>query len=212
MKKRRADKERKTRNDRHNRIEICGGVASGKTTLCHLLSQAEIGVEFERFTENPFWSLFYQNPKRHAFETEVTFLLQHYSQIKSSTAASKTIAFDYSLLQDNAYARVNLNGRRLKAFQSVYRYVIYELPVPALIIHLRCPPQIELERIRKRARDEEKFIQIAYLDALNRSIAEAVDEVRKRIPLLEIDSDVTDFASDLETRKQVVSEIILRLG
>lgn len=167
---------------------------------------------FEKFSENPFWSLFYKDPKLHAFETETTFLLQHYSQIKTSTPASSIIAFDYSLVQDAAYARVNLDGRRLEAFQAVYRYVIYELSAPALIIHLRCPAERELERIRDRARDEEKTIQIAYLDALNRAIAQAVNEVRNHVPILQIDSDVVDFASDPETRKQVVSDILAMLS
>ena len=93
---------------KHGRIEICGGIASGKTTLCHLLTKRGLYSKFEDFKKNPFWALFYQNPNLHAFETEVTFLLQHYSQIKTSIPALSMVAFDYSLLQDQAYARVNL--------------------------------------------------------------------------------------------------------
>jgi deoxyadenosine/deoxycytidine kinase len=192
----------------HRRIEICGGIASGKTTLCKGLQRYTDEAEFEDFTKNPFWLLFYQAPNLHAFETEVTFLLQHYSKIKTSNPVLSLVAFDYSLLQDQAYARVNLDGRRLEAFESIYRFVTEELPPPALIVHLRCSPGEELRRIKIRAREEEKTIQLSYVHALNRAIACAVDEVRAGVRVLEIDSAALDFAHDSETRKKVVSDIL----
>jgi deoxyguanosine kinase len=122
------------------------------------------------------------------------------------------VAFDYSLLQDEAYARVNLNGGRLEAFEAVYRYVTEELPPPVLIIHLECPSEAELRRIQSRARREETSIQLAYLDALNRAIAHAIGEVRARVPVLEIDSAVLDFANNPETKVRVASDILVAAG
>jgi len=197
---------------KHRRIEISGGVASGKTTLCHLLAKNGLRSEFERFLDNPFWALFYQDPTLHAFETELTFLLQHYSQIKTSISAPSTVAFDYSLLQDEAYARVNLNDGRLEAFEAVHRYIMEELPPPVLIIHLQCPPEEELRRIRSRALREETSIQLAYLDALNSAIAHAVGEVRPRVPVLEINSAVLDFANNAVSQARVVSNILIAAG
>jgi deoxyguanosine kinase len=197
---------------KYSRIEICGGVASGKTTLCHLLSRNGLPSEFERFSDNPFWALFYQDPSSHAFETEVTFILQHYSQIKTSVLVPSTVAFDYSLLQDKAYARVNLDGGRLEAFEAVYGYITEEIPTPVLIIHLQCAPEEELRRIRDRARNEEKTIELPYLDALNRAIARAVDEARASIRILEIDSAALDFAHNHETQSRVVSDILAATG
>ena len=156
--------------------------------------------------------MFYQDQNLHAFETEVTFLLQHYSQIKIAMLALSTVAFDYSFLQDEAYARVNLDGRRLEAFEAVYRYVTDELPLPALIVHLRCSPEEELKRIKNRAREEEEAIQLSYLDALNRAIARAVNEVRASVRILEIDSAALDFAHNRQTQSQVVSDILAALG
>jgi deoxyadenosine/deoxycytidine kinase len=117
-----------------------------------------------------------------------------------------------SLLQDGAYARVNLNGGRLAAFDAVYTYVTGELPPPVLIIHLQCPPEEELRRIQSRARSEEKPIELAYLDTLNKAIAHAVDEIRAHIPVLKIDSAVLDFAKDPEIQRRVVSDILLAVG
>jgi deoxyadenosine/deoxycytidine kinase len=197
---------------KHARIEICGGVASGKTTLCHLLAGYGLHSEFERFSDNPFWALFYQDPNLHAFETEVTFLLQHYSQIKTSISIPSTVAFDYSLLQDEAYARVNLDGGRLKAFEAVYQYVIKELPPPLLVIYLQCRPREQLRRIQDRMRNEEKTIQIDYLDALNRAIAHVIGEIRGCIRILEIDSVTLDFANNPEIQARVASDILVAAG
>jgi deoxyguanosine kinase len=190
------------------RVEICGGIASGKTTLCMLLAHARVPTYLENFQTNPFWALFYQNPNLHAFETEVTFLLQHYSQIKTSISVPVTVAFDYSLLQDEAYARVNLDGRRLKAFEAVYGYVTEELPPPALIVHLLCPPEEELRRIQDRARNEEKNIQLGYLDALNKAIAHAISKIPPSVQTLEIDSAALDFAYNPQAQSRVVSNIL----
>jgi deoxyguanosine kinase len=197
---------------KYSMIQISGGVASGKTTLGNLLAKNGLHSEFERFLDNPFWALFYQDPTLYAFEAEVTFLLQHYSQIKISIPAQSMVAFDYSLLQDLAYARINLDGRRLEAFEAIYRCVMDELPPPALIVHLRCSPAKELMRIKNRARQEEKPIQLPYLDALNRAIACAVNEVRASVRVLEIDSAALDFAHNPQTQSQVVSDILAAMG
>ena len=202
----------KTLAGSYTRIEICGGIASGKTTLCKVLAQAGVDSRFENFQLNPFWNQFHTNPKLYAFETEVTFLLQHYSQIKTSITCPSGIAFDYSLIQDEAYARVNLNGYRLATFEAVYQYVTEDLPPPTLIVHLECTPEEELNRVRNRARSEEKAIELTYLAALNKAIACAVDEVRAHIAILKVDSAALDFAHDPETQRRVVSDILSAVG
>ena len=55
------------------RIEICGGIASGKTTLGGALDGKETLCCFEKFEANPFWSAFYNDPAENAFEAEITF-------------------------------------------------------------------------------------------------------------------------------------------
>ena len=39
-----------------NRIEICGGIASGKTSLANILEKNGFGLGvYEEFSKNPFW-------------------------------------------------------------------------------------------------------------------------------------------------------------
>jgi deoxyguanosine kinase len=187
------------------RVEICGGIASGKTTLCNLLKKSRLTCVLENFTDNPFWFLFCKDPERHAFETEITFLLQHYSQVKK---LSKNAICDFSLIQDLAYARVNLRGGRLSAFRAVYEQVVEEVTRPSLVVHLECAAQTELQRILHRQRREEKKLQLSYLASLNEAISFAALEMRKNFPILEIDSGSVDFANDQKAQAQVTSDIL----
>ena len=194
------------------RIEISGGIASGKTTLCKLLEQYGAISKFEDFKINPFWTLFYQDPNLYAFETEVTFLLQHYSQIKTTPWDRDLVAFDYSLLQDVAYADMNLREGARRAFDAVYRHIQSELAPPRLIVHLQCDAHEELRRIQLRARPEEETISVSYLEALNGAISRAVDRARRRTLVLCIDSAAIDFAANLNVQGQVVADIFAVIG
>jgi len=163
----------------------------------------------ENFKDNPFWPLFYKDPKRHGFETEITFLLQHFSQIKQLTCSA---VCDFSLIQDLAYARVNLTGGRLTAFCAVYRQVVAEVTSPSLVVRLECSPQTELQRILRRQRQEERTIQLSYLSSLNDAITSAALEMRKDIPVIDIDSGSVDFANDQEAQARVTSNILAALS
>lgn len=187
----------------HKRVEICGGIAAGKTTLAQLLAEYGIPAEFERFEQNPFWSSFYANPRRYAFETEVTFLLQHYSQMRDAHDRNQTFVYDTSFVQDWAYARANLIGDMLQTFLVVHEYTMRQLPEPLLVIHLNCDPAIELRRVRERRRPQETSIQCDYLDHLNEQIRTRVSEVAGTVPVVEIDSGANDFANDLQTRDRI---------
>jgi deoxyguanosine kinase len=105
------------------RIEICGGIASGKTTFARLFAE-QAKVIYEDFLAVPFWEDFYAAPAEHAFETELSFLLQHYHQVKRAQSESHTlIVCDFSFALDAAYAHVSLNPGDLKAFLGVLEQV-----------------------------------------------------------------------------------------
>jgi deoxyadenosine/deoxycytidine kinase len=190
------------------RIEICGGIASGKTTLCNVVAGAGYKSILEDFHQNPFWSSFYRSPNFYAFETEVTFLLQHYSEVKAATLNIGEIVCDFSFLQDWAYAETNLRGAQLEAFHAIYLQVLSEFPRPSLIVHLKCDADEELSRIRRRARSEEVNIDREYLESLNQAIANRVLQFSERVPVLSIDSAVDNFADDVSTQRRVAMSIL----
>lgn len=193
------------------RIEICGGIASGKTTLATLLKRAGIEAILENFQTNPFWEAFYRDSTAHAFETEVSFLLQHYHQIKTACAEEKIFACDFSLFLDLAYASVTLQGSQLKTFLAVHEEVSREVGPPVLLVYLQCGATTELERIRSRGRAVEKTITLEYLARLNDAVALQVANVHKRIRVLTIDSEHRNFVDDQKTQQELIDAVLQAL-
>ncbi|MDE0538488.1 MAG: deoxynucleoside kinase [Rhodospirillales bacterium] len=191
------------------RIEICGGIASGKTTLARLFEIDEFGSVFENFKSNPFWEIFYKSPPSYAFETEVTFTLQHYHQIKIASAPRNgTVVSDYSSVLDLAYAHVSLSGRQLETYLSVHGQVVSEIGQPDLLVHLQCGADELLRRIRNRNRSEEAAMTVEFLEDLNASLNERVEEFSAAgQKIVSIDSEACNFADNAEEAARVVSEI-----
>jgi deoxyadenosine/deoxycytidine kinase len=180
-----------------NRIEICGNIASGKTTLCQGMAKKGYLPIFEDFQINPFFKDFYTDPVAYSFETEVTFLLQHYNLIKKQKGEA-LLASDYSLLLDMAYADVNLAGNRLKIFFEIVTELQKELGLPSKIIHLVCPEEVLLKRIIRRSREAETSITIEYLNSLSKAISLRVKDFPSQVPVLTIDSHAIDFTRGIE--------------
>ena len=188
-------------------IEICGGIASGKTTFATLLKEVGIDVVFENFEINPFWKAFYSDPTRYAFETELTFLLQHYHQIKVANYKKENFVCDFSLILDLAYANITLNNLQREAFLSIYQHIKLELPPSSLLIYLRCDPSIELERIKVRGRSTEQSIDITFLGKLNQSLEKCVSEIATSINVIVIDSSKQDFINDEMVKQNLVGKV-----
>ena len=190
-----------------HRIEICGGIASGKTTLANLLGRSNINPILENFQTNPFWRAFYADPAGTAFETEITFLLQHYHQIKAAQKDRNSFASDFSMYLDLAYAYVTLPQDKREIFLSVYREVEKELGAPLLLIHLKCDPEIELQRIRERGREVENSITIEYLQQINTQLEKVLNEKALLHELLVINSGLLDFAHEENVKQSVLDQI-----
>lgn len=189
------------------RIEICGGIASGKTTFASLLSQIGFDPIYENFQSNPFWQAFYTEQTKYNFETEICFMLQHYHQIKKLKPENKKVVCDYSFLLDRAYAEIGLSGSQRDTFSAVYVEIEKELPLPALIIHLQCAAETELERIRTRGRTVEECIDQKFLDSLNKAVEREVKKISHQIKVVIIDSRQKDFANNETVRKEMLQLI-----
>lgn len=196
------------------KLEIVGGIASGKSTLAQSIALHGASPVFESFATNPFFELFYTNPFRYAFETEVTYMLQHYSSIADAAgAAHKWVVADFSMALDLAYARVTLSPDDLKIFEQVYDHAVAKIGRPDLLIKLDCAPEVELARIRARARPAEKSIELDYLRRLNLATEAVLDDARFRgQAVLRIDSGALDFRPEGRDRADVVNQVLSRLS
>lgn len=189
------------------RVEISGGIASGKTTLARALECTGPISIYEDFRKNPFLSAFYRDPVGTAFETEVTFLLQHYHQQKNAFHLRRTVCSDFSLILDHAYACVTLAKEPLRLFRLILKRIEGELPPRSLLIHLICPPEMELRRIRRRNRHAERTVTADYLEKINGALSDRIRNLSRSENILVIDSDTVNFAHDPRARVDVCRRV-----
>ena len=190
------------------RIEVCGGIASGKTTLAAACWDCGLEVRHERFQENPFFEKFYADQVAYAFEAEFTYLLQHFSQIREALSCART-AFDFSLALDLAYARVTLTAADQRAFEQLLDRVIEKVGLPALVVRLQCPIGIELKRIRERDRPAERRIDWPFLESIDDAIGRVLtSRWFSSVPVLHIDSGALDFRLGGKDRSDVLDQIV----
>jgi deoxyadenosine/deoxycytidine kinase len=190
------------------RIEIAGGIASGKTTLARLLGQnGRINAVHEQFRKNPFFEAFYRDPVGTAFETELAFLLQHYHLQRSAIRLNAPYCADFSAVLDHAYACVTLGRIERKLFESILGRTEKVLQRRALLIVLDCPADIQLARIRRRNRAAESSISLGYLRKVNRALASRVASLPASEEILRIDSGVVNFARDRAAARTVLQQI-----
>lgn len=189
------------------RIEICGGIGSGKTTLATLLGSTGYLHVLEDFKANPFWQPFYSNPDKFNFETEITFLLQHYHEIKIAYEKSNTFVCDFSFYQDLAYAKMGLFFNRLKIFEEVFNEGLSELGQPDLLICLRCDADTLLKRVQNRGRREEDSINVEFLTTLSKDIYVEANKLGHTNPVLYIDSRKYNFAFSINDQREILNQI-----
>ena len=190
------------------RIEIFGGIASGKTTLAELLwENSQSSLARENFRENPFWKRFYEQPFLFAHEKNVCFLAQHTGEIKAAGNEGLIIC-DYAVFQDLAYASLAQENEHLAIMEALYQHLYKKLNPPTLFIYLECNAEEQLRRIRSRGRHEEYSITLDYLASLNQAIQKSLNEHIQGVPLQVIRSDEIDFATDPQQRLRLKSDVL----
>ncbi|MEM6405491.1 MAG: deoxynucleoside kinase [Pseudomonadota bacterium] len=193
------------------RCEIIGNIASGKTTLVNLVSHP-VKCVLEDFQQNPFWKSFYQAPELHSFETELTFTLQHYHQIKNNLRNGHTFICDFSLYLDRAYADVTLSPPRKKIYFDVLHELTREIGLPDVLIYIKCSENTLLERIKTRGRKNEKDITFSYLKAMTLSIEKNIKLLSQKSELVILNSEDSDILKSKKYARKIVDSIIKKLS
>jgi deoxyadenosine/deoxycytidine kinase len=185
-----------------NRIEICGGIASGKSTLANVLSGPQRNLVEEDFLDDPLWHKFYRDPSRFARRKNVSFLRRHAHAI-SSIAPDRSAICDYAVIQDLAYAELTGDRSHVAEMAALFDALYVPLKPPVLIVHLQCAPAVALERVHRRGRSEELELSLSYLSSLNDAISEVLRKRRPSCPVLALRSDKIDFA----TNERIATEV-----
>jgi deoxyguanosine kinase len=199
-------------------LAIDGAIGVGKTSLVRLLQPAfGAAALLEVFEENPFLSDFYSDRARYAFQTQIFFLLSRYHQQRAvpDLLAQGPLISDYTFAKDALFARINLTGDDLALYHRLHDALAEKIPPPDLVVYLRAPTSVLLQRIAQRGRVYERQMDAAYIQALHQAYDDffaAPDGPRARQPVLTLDTDGVDFVSNDDDLRQVAEQIQAALG
>lgn len=171
-----------------NRIEICGNIASGKTTIAKAfgLQLGYVNV-FEDFTSVQTLTDFYQSPNEFAFETEIIFTLLHYYQLKKLNG--NFAVADFSLINDYAFALTTLNKNEFDIYEKLFDHVLDRIGLPEHIIMMKTDIETLLNRISSRNRENELFITEEYLISIQKNIERSIMDKFSCVQVTTIDSN-----------------------
>ncbi len=194
-----------------NYIVIEGPIGVGKSSLAQRLAKDfESELILEEIDENPFLEQFYQRPSEAALSTQLFFLMQRTQQIKNlrqgSIFAHSKIA-DYLIEKDQLFAQVTLTPTEYDLYLQVYEHLIIDAPKPDLVVYLQAPVPTLLDRIKKRGRHYERFMEAHYLEQLNEAYAEYFYHYHEA-PLLIVNASDIDFISNDRDYQQLKTQII----
>jgi deoxyadenosine/deoxycytidine kinase len=194
-----------------NYIVIEGPIGVGKSSLAQRLARDfESELVLEEIDENPFLEQFYQRPSEAALSTQLFFLMQRTKQIKNlrqgSIFAHSKIA-DYLIEKDQLFAQVTLTPTEYDLYLQVYEHLILDAPKPDLVVYLQAPVPTLLDRIKKRGRHYERFMEAHYLEQLNEVYAEYFYHYHEA-PLLIVNASDIDFINNDRDYEQLKTQIM----
>ena len=155
-------------------IVVAGNIGAGKTSLTERLG-SRLGWEtaFESVSDNPYLPDFYADMHAWSFHLQIFFLGHRSNQYLDLARSERSAILDRSIYEDAyIFARAlhhlgNLNERDYLAYRRVFELLVSTLPPPNLLINLKAPVDVLMERIRRRGRDIESGITADYLTLLD---------------------------------------------
>jgi len=194
-------------------VLVAGNISSGKTSLTEGLG-GRLGwaTAYESVADNPYLSDFYSDMQAWAFHLQIFFLGHRAEQHMALARIPQSAIIDRSIYEDaEIFARAALNlgaisERDYQTYRRVFDLVVGSLPPPDLIIYLRTPVEVLLDRIRARGRDMEKGISLEYLNLLDSYYQEWLAGF-DLCPVLSIRSDDLDFVHRPQHLEKVVERI-----
>lgn len=194
-------------------VLVSGNIGAGKTSLTEGLGE-RLGwlTAYESVTDNPYLADFYKDMRAWAFHLQIFFLGHRAEQHQRMARDPRSAIIDRSIFEDaEIFARVslalgNVTQRDYETYRKLYDIVVRSLPAPDLLLYLKAPVPVLLERIRARGRDMEMGISEEYLSTLD-EYYEAWLAGFDLCPILTIRTDDLDFVHRPEHLDIVVQRV-----
>jgi 2-amino-4-hydroxy-6-hydroxymethyldihydropteridine diphosphokinase len=195
-----------------NFIAVEGNIGSGKTSLTHKLSEDFNAKQvLERFADNPFLPLFYEDKERYSFPLEMSFLADRYQQLSDEVAQLDlfkefTIA-DYYVIKSLIFSKITLQKEEYSLYKRLFNMMYKELVKPDLYVYLYQTEERLLENIKKRGREYEKNIEASYLSKIQQGYADYIRS-QQELKVKVIDVTDLDFVNNQKDYLVVLEKIL----
>jgi deoxyadenosine/deoxycytidine kinase len=198
-------------------IVVAGNIGAGKTSLAERIG-SRLGWKsaFESVSDNPYLGDFYTDMKSWSFHLQVFFLGHRAAQYLELAHDPQSAILDRSIYEDAfifaraLYSMNNLSERDYLSYRRVFSLVVDHLPPPDLLIYLRAPVPVLMERIHSRGRSIESGIDAHYLTLLESYYDDWMGSF-DLCPVLTIRTDDLDFVHKHKHLDIVIQRIQDRL-
>jgi deoxyadenosine/deoxycytidine kinase len=199
-------------------VVVAGNIGAGKTSLTERIG-ARLGwrTDFESVADNPYLPDFYADMRAWSFHLQIFFLGHRADQYLEAARDPRPSILDRSIYEDAyIFCRAlhhlgNLSERDYLAYRKLFDLVISGLPSPNLLVYLKCPVNVLMNRIHRRARNMETGITSEYLSLLETFYDEWLNAF-DLCPVLTLCTDDLDFVHRPQALELVVSHIQEKLG
>ncbi len=199
-------------------IVVAGNIGAGKTSLTERIG-ARMGwaTGYESVSDNPYLPDFYADMRTWSFHLQVYFLGHRARQYLDLAHDPRTAISDRSIDEDaHIFARAlhhmgNLSERDYLSYRRLFDLVVSSLPAPNLLIYLKAPVDVLMDRIQKRARGMETGITPEYLALLN-SFYDDWLQSYDLCPVLTIHTENFDYVHQTQALELVTRRITDKLA
>jgi deoxyadenosine/deoxycytidine kinase len=155
-------------------VVVAGNIGVGKTSLTERIG-ARLGwrTSYESVADNPYLADFYGDMRVWSFHLQIFFLGHRAEQYLEAVRDTRSAILDRSIYEDfHIFARAlhhmgDLSERDYLAYRRLFDLTVNSMPRPNLLVYLKAPVKVLMDRIRRRARNMENGITQEYLDLLD---------------------------------------------
>ena len=190
-------------------IAIEGPIAVGKTTLVQKL-QERLGAEtILDVSDNPFLAEFYKERPAAAFRTQMYFLAARFEQqveLERARRSKALLVSDYLFARDKIFAYLNLDDQEILIYDKYFAALSRYVGIPDLVVYLKAPLGVLVERLRRRNVEYEAKIAESYIEELIKAYDHFFYHYIES-PLLIVNTAEIDFVQDENDLRALIQRI-----